>query len=168
MSLSRIAFVLVALFGLAGCGFQPLYGDRADFTIADKFAEVQVAPIADRIGQQLHNALVAQLYVRGRTEKPSYRLNTLLSETTASLAVRKSTLATRANLKMTARYKVLNTADGRQIMAATSTATVSYNILDSEFGTLMAEKNARERAVQQLANDIRSRLAAMFTSGKAL
>lgn len=168
MSLSRPAFVVFALFGLAACGFQPLYGERTDFSIAEKFAEIQIAPFADRVGQQLHNALVAQLYVRGRAETPSYRLDARISEVTASLAVRKSTLATRANLKMTAQYGVQKILDGRQIMTASSTATVSYNILDSEFGTLMAEKNARERAVQQLANDIRSRLAAMFTSGKAL
>ncbi len=168
MSLSRPTFVLFSLFGLAACGFQPLYGERTDFAIADKFAEIQVAPIADRVGQQLRNALIAQLYVRGRAERPSYRLNTVINETTSSLAVRKSTLATRANLKMTAQFNIQKIADGQQIMNASNTATVSYNILDSEFGTLMAEKNARERAVQQLANDIRSRLAAMFTSGKAL
>jgi len=167
MLLPRPALVLFALFGLTACGFQPLYDERGNFFIAHQFAKVQVAPIADRTGQNLRNSLITQLYARGRAERPSYRLDTKISETTStSLAVRKSALSTRANLKMTANYSLTKISNGFELISTSSTVAVSYNILGSQFSTLIAEKNARERATQRLAEDIFSRLAAMFVGSK--
>ncbi len=39
-------------------------------------------------------------------------------------------------------------------------STNSYNILDSEFATLVAENDARDRALRSIAEDIRRHVAA--------
>jgi len=179
------AYVLTGL-ALWGCGFEPLYGKRNARDVIAEFAYVQVAPIDDRVGQQLRNELLQRLYAGGRAPAVKYRLTATLTESTSSLAVKKSSLATRANLKMTASYSLawvgplherparsplLKKADGDPqltdldegaLLTRSDAVTVSYNILDSEFATLMAERDARERAVRSLSEDIRIQLAVYF------
>ncbi|MEK9723917.1 MAG: LPS assembly lipoprotein LptE [Rhodospirillaceae bacterium] len=147
---------------LAGCGFEPLYGTRAQGNVVREFAYIHISPIKDRVGQQLRNELRWRLHATGRSQVAKYTLSTELKESTASLAVRKSAFSTRANLTMTAAYRLVDAASGERIYSASDTVTVSYNILDSEFATLMAERDARERAVRSLSEDIRIRLGVYF------
>ncbi len=162
MSLFRAIALIAAGAALAGCGFQPLYGKRDRGNVITEFAYVQVAPIKDRVGQRLRNELVQRLHAAGRSQVVKYRLVTELSESTSSLAVQKSALATRANLSMTASYMLLSAGDGSSLINASEVVTVSYNLLDSEFATLMAERDARKRAVVSLSEDIRVRLGIYF------
>jgi len=112
----------------------------------------------DRVGQQLHNELERLLHPGGAAPRYAYRLKAELNENTSSLAVKKSAFATRGNLTVTVRYALLNSATGKSILDASNAITVSYNIFSSEFETLMAEKDARKRAIRELAQEIRIRL----------
>lgn len=161
--LSKGIGAVLAVLAVAGCGFEPLYGKRGQNDVITEFAYIDVAPIRDRVGQQLRNALVQRLHAAGRAPAARYRLVTELDESTSSLAVRKSALATRANLQMTARYQLFVATGGESLVDYSEAVTVSYNILDSEFATLMAERNARERAVIALSEDIRNRLGIYFS-----
>lgn len=158
----RTIFLLAALGFLGGCGFQPLYGKSFDAYAPKEFAAIRVKPIKDRIGQQLHNHLLSLLNPRGSPKKPRYALEANISESIASLGVRKSAFATRANLTLRVNYRLLRIGGQGTILSGNEAIIVSYNILDSDFATLMAEKNARARAVRELALAIRTRLAAQF------
>ena len=94
-----------------------------------------------------------------------YVLNTNLTQGSASLAVRKSAFATRANLTLRVNYQLSPISGGETVLSGNETIIVSYNILDSDFATLMAEKDARARAVRELALAIRTHLAAHLTVG---
>ena len=159
----RIIFLLAALGFLGGCGFQPLYGKSFDAYAPLEFAAIKVKPIRDRIGQQLHNHLLSLLNPGGRPKKPRYVLATTVSESIASLGVRKSAFATRANLTLKVKYQLSPISGGETILSGNEKINVSYNILVSEFATLMVEKDARARAVRELALAIRIHLAAQFT-----
>lgn len=163
MWLFRTIFLLAALGSLGGCGFQPLYGKHFDSNVPEEFAAIKVVPIRDRIGQQLHNHLLSLLNPGGSPAKPRYKLETIISESITSLGVRKSAFATRANLTLRVNYQLASLPSGDQILDGSDSIIVSYNILDSNFATLMAEKDARARAVRELAQVIRTRLAANFT-----
>ena len=69
------ATVLLAL--LAGCGFEPLYGlsGRSEPSVVAALAGVHVAPIPDRIGQQLRNDLLHRLTPGGTSAKPDIELS---------------------------------------------------------------------------------------------
>jgi len=112
----------------------------------------------DRVGQQLHNELERLLHPGGAAPRYGYRLTAKLTESTSSLAVKKSAFATRGNLTVTAGYRLLDSTTGELVLSASNAITVSYNIFSSEFETLMAEKDARKRAVRELAQEIRIRL----------
>ncbi len=163
-SFRTISFLAVR--GLLGaCGFRPLYGDRtAAGGAPSELASIKVATIPDRIGQQLHNYLLTALNPRGHPRRPRYLVQTRVDESTSSLAVRKTAFATRANLTVNANYNLTTPADGKSLFSAKSSITVSYNILDSEFATLMAEKDARARAVREVSEDIRIRLSVFLAS----
>lgn len=162
MSLFKSTCLVFALLVLSGCGFQPLYGKgSAGYTISE-FSRIQIQPIKDRAGQLLHNQLLTSLNTKGAPGNPLYLLDILTDEATSSLAVRKSAFATRANLKVTANFRLLSTKGNKPLFSGTSAITVSYNILDSDFATLSAEKDARKRAVREIAEDIRIQLGTYF------
>jgi len=163
MSLFKSTCLVFALLVLSGCGFQPLYGKSSDANTISKISEIKINPIKDRLGQQLHNYLLTALNPRGAPGNPLYLLEVLLTESKASLAVRKSAFATRANLQVTASFRLIPTKKGRPVFSGNSAITVSYNILNSDFATLSAEKDARNRAVREIAEDIRIQLAAYLS-----
>jgi len=164
MSLSRFIFVVASVLLLEACGFSPLYSLKGGnvSAVERKFALINIRPMKDRVGQQLHNRLEYLLQPRGRAEKPHYRLSAELSESRTSLSVSKTALATRANLIISSTFNLISVVDGKKRLGGSSNISVSYNILDSEFGTLIAEKNARARAIQEIAEEIRLQLGAYF------
>lgn len=153
----RSLAVCVTAAALAGCGFAPLYGEREG--VRGMLARVEVAPVADRIGQQLHNALLLALPPRQAGEPPAYRLRLTLEETRQRLGVEEHAVATRANLMLAARF-VLEDAAGAAKLSGRLESIASYNILASPYATLAAERNARARATSRLADAVAARIAA--------
>ena len=147
---------------ISGCGFDPLYGSRGETKVINEFAYLRVAMIKDRIGQQLRNELLHRLHAAGRSLALKYELITTLEEASNSLAVRKSAFATRANLMVTAKYRLLLSETSVTLFTSSEKATVSYNIYNSEFATLTARRKARERAVKSLSKNIVVQLATYF------
>ncbi len=164
MSWFRTLVVSVAVLSLAACGFQPLYGGGGTSAAASELAEIKIEPIRDRIGQELHNNLLSLLNPDGRPGRPRYILKTVVAENSASLAVRRSAFATRANLTVRATYNLTAAGTAENVYGGESSITVSYNILDSAFATLAAEKDARSRAIRELAEDMRIRLSVFFAN----
>ena len=160
--LARLLGVAVLLTG--GCGFHPLYksGGGGDEAV---LATVEVARIRDRVGQQLRNLLMENFAPRGPAGRTDYRLTVTLTESKSSLAIRKDETATRANLTITANFKLLALKDPRLgTFSGQSLSTNSYNILTSDFATLSAERDARYRALRTLAQEIRLRVAAAIAN----
>lgn len=161
--LAGVLGVLVCLL-LAGCGFQPLYGDKASVETTTEMASIKIAPINERVGQLLRNHLLDNINPRGEPSQVRYRLDVIVAESKSELAVRKSELATRSNMVLTAQYKLVDAKTGANILGRTSTVTASYNLLTNEFATLAAEADARERGTKELSDDITRQLALFFRS----
>lgn len=163
-----LAIVLLgALILLEACGFRPLYGSRQTGAAAVELSAIEIKPVSDRAGQQLHNLLLDRINPRGRPARPRYILIIRLTQSVERLAVRKTAFSTRANMRLTADFELNPAGGGDQLVSGTSQAISSFNILNSEFATLTSEKDARSRATGQLAEDIRTRLAVFFTQRKA-
>lgn len=156
------------LFSLQGCGFQPLYGGRDDpgGAVTTEMADILVMPIADRTGQQMHNMLRDNLTPLGQPAEPQYGLRVRLIETTEDLGIRKDATATRANLTMRADYNLIDWQDKSVLFEGRSSSTNSYDILDSEYATQVAEEDARKRALQQLSEEMKIRLAIYFKAAR--
>jgi len=170
MSLFRAVLITVAVLATSACGFRPLYAPPNEDTKGqsvyafDELQRVIIANIPDREGQYLRNALVRLLHPNGRRGEAQLILKISLTESTNSLAVQRSAEATRANLTVKGSVQLRRISGGGDVHSDLVSSSSGYNIFRSEFQTLMAEKGARERALDDLAQQIRIRLAAYLTN----
>lgn len=163
-AVGRIGRVVAVGCLLAACGFEPLYGTRNDLPASAEFALIDIKPIKDRAGQELRNRLLDALTPKGPPDHPRYRLTVIMTESIEQLGVQKTAFATRANMHITASYSLLDLRTQTGVTPASgqsgsTKAVASYNILDSAFATLAAENDARTRAIEEIAEEIRLRIA---------
>lgn len=166
MSWSRRQFMaLSAGATLTACGFQPLYGNRsAARSVPMQFAQIDVNQIEGRTGHHLRNSLIDRLSARGGHYKKQYRLDVALSESKDGLAIRADEAVTRFNYRLISNFRLTRIADQQILYESSLRATAAYNVVDSEFATLSAERDAEERAARDLSSEILTRLAIYFQS----
>lgn len=159
--------VLVAV-GLSACaGYQPLYavapadgGAPSDPTVAQALHQVSVERIPERSGQMLREKLIERLGTRP-ADGPQWPLRVRLRERTQDLGIQRDASATRANFILDATI-TLNDPDGQIQLNRTINVITGYAILDDLFATQVAERDARERAIDAMADRIRTQLALHF------
>ena len=158
-------FLFAIVISFVGCGYQPLHGKRKtaqDISIQKELSSVWVETIEDREGQMLHNELLTLFNTKGQPRAPKYKLKVTYNESSSSLGIGKDDFATRANLVANANFTLSGTSD----INATSQSVVSYNILTSPTGTEFAKRDARNRAIKNIAKDIYRRVTVHLLSVK--
>ncbi|MDP6832182.1 MAG: LPS assembly lipoprotein LptE [Alphaproteobacteria bacterium] len=154
---------------LSACGFQPLHGrssggqgsSASGSTISD-MAYVQVAPIADRVGQLVRDRLLDRMHPRGLAAQPVFRLTVVLRESREGLAFQQDDSATRFNLRLSASFKLTDTRDGAELLQGTARAIAAYNVVRSDYANLISKRDARRRAAHNVAEGIQDRIAVYF------
>jgi LPS-assembly lipoprotein len=176
----RIAARLLAVAALAaltaGC-FQPMYAERADGTPAlrEKLMGVELPPInlpnssrEARLGVEIRNALAFKLYGNATGLPPTHRLEIRFTTTRSSLLTDPLTaLPTSENYGIDAQFNLVDIATNRSVMTGTTFSRVSYDIPGSyqRFSRARAFRDAEDRACQEIAERIQSRLASYFYAG---
>ena len=161
---ARIGLMAVALM-LSGCGFRPLYATNESVAatspqVSAALTSVLIEPIANKDGVKLRQALRERMQPAGVAKAPRYELSIQLVSHVQELGVRRDATASHANLIYTARFSL--TEGGRRIYGDTVQSIVSYNILDDQYATVTAVGNAGERAIKQVGDEIKMRLAIYF------
>ncbi len=176
----RIAARLLAVAALAaltaGC-FQPMYAEHADGSPAlrEKLMGVEVPPVEKpnasheaRIQVEIRNALAFKLYGNATGMPPTHRLVLKFTSTRSSLMVDNTTaLPTSENYGIDAQYNLIEIATNKSVMTGSTFSRVSYDIPGSyqRFARAGAFRDAEDRAAQEIAENIQTRLAAYFTAG---
>ena len=157
--------LLGAAVALPACGFKPLYGrsETQALSPVDHMAAIRIAPLADRIGQQMHNLLRDRLNPYGQPRDPVYRLDVAISEARQELGIRKDETATRANLILSASFTLRELESERVLLQGRTSSVNSFNILTNQFATDFSEADARGRALRELSDNIRVRLGIYFS-----
>ncbi len=166
MSWSRIFTAVFLSISVAGCGFEPLYRNPASgLSVRSALHEIRVDPIADRVGQVLRNHLQTALNPTGQISEPQWGLSVSLKESVSEIALEAANYSTRANLSLHAEI-VFSPLEGTaaKVRKATFRAVSSYNLVDSEYANLVAERDARKRAAIDLVEDIRRQLVLWLRS----
>ena len=176
----RIAARLVAVAALAGLTagcFQPMYAEHADGTpgLRDKLAGIELPPVDKpnaspeaRIGVGIRNALAFKLYGTATGTAPTHKLVLKFQTSRSSLIVSQTTgLPTTENVGIDAQYNLVELATIKSVMTGTTFARTSYDIPGSyqRFSRQRAFRDAEDRAAEQIAENIKTRLAAYFTAG---
>lgn len=170
----RKLYILLPVFLLCACGFEPLYVEKKhdnpwyfkgefDTSITQEMAKVKIEPIRDRFGQLLRNNLIDLISPKGQPKNPKYRLFVKLdSKTETNQALRSDITATRKMVKYKVSYYML--ADNEKVLNSDSVSYSSYDILANPYSTTIAKKKGDEDAAKIIANDISLRLGAYFHS----
>ncbi|TNE65159.1 MAG: hypothetical protein EP335_06335 [Alphaproteobacteria bacterium] len=158
--LARITALMASLW-LAGCGFTPLYeaGGSADDMRA-KLSGIEVAPIADRLGQVMHNQLVQRLNSDGNAE---YQLVVTLDQSTEGYGFRPDAAATQEQMTITAHVALVSLVDDKTLFADDMRVRTSYDLVLSDFATVTQREDSARRLVLDLAERIHRRLALYFS-----
>ena len=182
MSLARtgIAVRLLAIAALAaltaGC-FQPMYGEHADGTPAlrEKLLTIDLPPVDKtnasreaRIGVAIRNALAFKLYGNAVGAPPLYKLELKFTSGRSDLIVDPNTgLPTTENLAVDAQYNLIEISSNKSVMTGTTFSHLSYDLPGSyqRFSRTRAYHHAEDRAAQEIADHIQTRLAAFFYAG---
>jgi hypothetical protein len=171
ISSARRVTIITLVLGLTACGFRPLYAppvesgnDSENVYAFDIFRSVAIESIPDREGQYLRNELTRLLHPNGADRQRFYSLSIRISESERNLAVRKSSIATRANLTVRGEFSLVDRRDGKVLVSGDTSVTSGFNIFESEFQSLSALNSARFRALDSLAQQISIRLATDLSS----
>lgn len=162
MRILSIFLVGVSLF-LSGCGFTPLYA-TAETGGKPALANVRLASItASNEAKQILERVFARRTAVD-SEAAEYDLYLTVKEAAQQLAVQIDDSVTRYNYRMTGTYSVANRRTG-ETMRGRADATVSFNVVSSQYSTLFAEKDAREKAAGILADEIARDILVQLATG---
>jgi LPS-assembly lipoprotein len=160
----------------AGC-FQPMYAEHADGTPAlrEKLMGVELPPVDKpnasrdaRLGVEIRNALAFKLYGNATGSPPTHRLVLKFQTSRTSLIVDPTTgLPSNEDYGIDLQYNLIEIASNKSVMTGTTFSRVSYEIPGSyqRFARTRAFRDAEDRACQEIADRIQTRLASFFVAG---
>lgn len=137
---------------LSSCGFTPLYA-TADTGGKSALASVHVADIQS--SDFAARSLRQEFKWRAAAESAGARYDLYLKvkEQAQQLAVQIDDSVTRYNYRMTGSYRLVERASGAATTGRAD-AVVSFNVVNSQYSTLFAEKAAREKAARTLVDGL--------------
>lgn len=176
----RIGARLIAVAALgaltAGC-FHPMYAAHTDGTpdLRDKLMGVDIPPLnypnasrEARLGVEIRNALAFKLYGGPTGAPPTHQLKIRLTTSRSSLMIDPATaLPSNEAYAIDVSYQLVEVATGKTVLSGSTFAHVSYDIPGSleRFARARAFRDAEDRAAQEIAEKLNTRLASFFSAG---
>jgi LPS-assembly lipoprotein len=157
------ALLTILCLTLSACGFHPLYSKSgADANLREEMSQIAIAPLRDRQGQEIHNALIKSITPDGQPEKPRFNLIVAYSVTETNAALATDETATRDVMRFNVMYRLY---EGPTIVTTgTFPEIFSYNFLQEHYANVSAQADIMSRVSDQIALEVRNRLAIYFTT----
>ena len=161
------ALVVVAAVCLAatGCGFSPIYAEKnlgaEAGDVGSRLASVSVNVVEGRVGHELRRHL--QRALSGRGGAAAFDLSITLEQSRTPLLIQADDSITRFNLSLGASFVLKDRASGLTVYQGQARSIGIYNVVDSYVATVMAERDAEDRAAESLSGEIVSILSAYFS-----
>lgn len=164
--MKRILPLLGLTVLLSACGLRPVYSGGSHGAVAQALGNVEVQPIEGKGGWLVRNALNDRLAAMSGTG-PGYKLVVKLDDNISGFGLRSDAAVTRERRALRARYQLIDTTTGAQILDDTAGSDVGIDVVSSEYATIAAEDTALERLSQTIADQIIARLARFAARDKA-
>lgn len=163
MKFFTLSLLIICLFFISACGFSPLYGKNSaanNTTIKSNLSAISIAIIPNREGQFLRNALIDNFYIDGYPSNPQYNLSfSPILERISDFDITINSEATRRQLRLTTNMVFSDAGTNNVLLKRSLSAITSYNVLESEYSTVVTEQSAREAALNDLARQIEQQLS---------
>ncbi|NNE52128.1 MAG: hypothetical protein HKN30_06965 [Sulfitobacter sp.] len=148
--------LLLAPLALAACGFEPLYAP------GNAGAELQNRVLVDEPGDQNGYLLTREIEERlGRGDSAVYGLSLVILTNERQLAVNREGYIERFNLQGRADYRLRDLTSGQIVTSGYVESFTAYSATGTTVVTLAGERDARERLMNILADQIVARLLAV-------
>lgn len=149
LSSERRLFCLGLAAALAGCGFRPVYGPGGSAAALQNAVLVE-APLnrdAYLLTQELEDRL-------GRASDPRYGLSYGIVIRSEAIAISANNITTRYNLLGEVTFALREIAGGKVVISGKAANFTGYSASGSTVATQSAERDARERLMVMLADQI--------------
>ena len=169
MTMKRgMGFAVLAVAGmtlLGGCSYRPLYGSSAESAgVAADLSGIAIAEPTTRVGQIIRNDLISAMRPGNSGSEDRYTL-TLTPEVKSDNIIEKSVPATtRQQVRLSVSYDLIDQKTGSSVHSGKTFSQASYDVVRQPFADTQAEADATARAAHEVSADIRTRLAAYFSS----
>jgi LPS-assembly lipoprotein len=166
----RSVVLCLAAVSISGCGFHPLYGNAGvGAGVSPILSAVYVEPVPDRVGYELRNDLLDLFNATGQADGAAYRLKLTVAESEEAIVLQTNTAITRYNYTLTAHYDLIPKASTDSVKSGDLTALSAYNVAAAPFlyATVTAERDAKNRAANDIAERIRTELAVYLRAASA-
>ncbi|MBV9431431.1 MAG: hypothetical protein JO137_06375 [Hyphomicrobiales bacterium] len=159
----RPALASAVALALSGC-IHPMYGSNG---VNTQLAQIQVAPIPDRVGHYLAEELKFETNGSGTDPAPRYRLNITTQESLGGLITNLHSLTSdAASLTVTANYSLVEIETGKEVTKGSLSSTASYDRSEQRFANVRAARDAEIRAATVLADQVRTRIGIFLLNQK--
>lgn len=164
MSLLKQPLLILSLatsLVVSACGFTPVYTAGGTGHALYGEVEIETPPQAKTRGDANAYFLVRNLEERlGRSTAGTYRLELSLSTRSEGQAITADNEITRYSILGSAGYSLIRLSDGMVVASGTETNFTGYSATGSTVETLAGERDAFERLMVILADQITTRLLA--------
>ena len=158
--------LLIIVLALPACGFSPMYANTNtqntsanNNAVKSSLSNIDINIIPNREGQFLRNLLIDRFYLNGYPAAPNYQLKiSQLRQNIVDFDVTLTAEATRRQLKLNTLMRLVDTNTNKIVLQRPLTAITSYNVLESEYSTVVTEQSAREAALGDLARQIEQQI----------
>jgi LPS-assembly lipoprotein len=151
----RTFLTLLVAAPLAGCGFAPVYAPGgAGLALRNR---VLVAAPDTRLGFVLVSRLEARL---GRADTAAFALDYTFSTSETGLAITGANDITRVNITGTVDFTLTDLATDSEILTDSVSTFAAYSTTGTSVATASAERDAQDRLMTALADQMVSRLLA--------
>ena len=168
----RLIGTLGLLMFLASCTVEPLNStstnrlsaDGSSSSVRAVMKSITVAPVDERVAQQVRNSLLFELN-GGQLEPGSqYQVKLKVTPASRSLAIESdSLLPTSTQVIVTVNYDLLDTSTRKSFSAGTRRAVASFDKTPQKFANERAERDAQNRAAKDVARQIRLAIGQALT-----
>jgi LPS-assembly lipoprotein len=147
---------------LAACTFRPLLHAKGDDRVRSELEAISITGLDGRLGQLVRTALLDDLNPDGAEVPSRYILDVDLQRSAQALGIQTDDVITRFNLRLTARFQLIDAKSGDLLYQSRVRRIASYNVSLQPFATLSAEVDAERRIAREVGDNIGTLLAVHF------
>jgi len=159
---SRRAVLLGACLTLGACTFRPLLHATGDDGVRGELEAISITGLDGRLGQLVRTSLLDELNPTGADVPSRYILQVDLQRSAQALGIQLDDVITRFNLRLTARFQLLDSRSGDLLYESQVQRIASYNVSLQPYATLAAEVDAERRIAREVGDNIGTLLAVHF------
>lgn len=155
----RSFLIIFFLFSLTACGFKPMLARNSEgHTMLEK---VQLVSVEGPDQPRLHRIISERI---ASSNNPLYQLKIQVAEEISSIGVMKDGQSTRYKVKATFNYNLVEIDTQDTIDKGSIFLYSSYDVPQSEFANYISERYTNDNLLEELCEELKSRLILVLSS----